>query len=346
MSKVVQKQFIKFHDEVRLSMDDHKDVIDKRDMLISEIRAYLKKMCADEGIPLIRFESFNQGSYAMGTGVKPIKDEHDYDIDSGLLFELGINDYTPIQVKQWVYDALNINGFRSVKWKKSCIRVQYIQQGLPRFHVDFACYSADNNNGRIYLAKGTLSSANEDKKWEESDPKKLRELINNKFRDYEECRQFKREIRYMKRWKDNQFSSKDGKPTGIAITALAYEGFIPSVKNLFTWAGDIDDLKATKNFVNHIISQFNFFWDERILIKLPVSPYNDLFVKMSDLQCKQLKEKLKKLRDDLTKAENETDPHEACKILQKQFGEDFKVPPKEETGQSRKIAAAGTSESA
>lgn len=243
-----------------------------------------------------------------------------------------------------MYDALNSNQFRTVEWKKACIRVQYTEQGLPKFHIDFACYSNANDNGKTYLAKGTPTSASENRKWEETEPKKLRDLINNKLADDEECSQFKREIRDMKRWKDNQFNSVNGKPTGIAFTALAYNGFKSSTKDPFTWGQDINDLKATKDFVNYILGQFG--WDDRIRVSLPVLPGNDLFKKMTDQQCKNLKEKLEKLRDALVEAEQETDPHEACKILRKQFGDDFPVPAKEDTGQSRKKAVAGTSESA
>jgi hypothetical protein len=326
-------------------MDDHRDVIAKRDMLISEIKAYLKKKCEEKGISLIKFESFNQGSYAMGTGVQPIRDEHDYDIDCGLLFEVSKEDYTSIQVKQWVYDALNSNEFRTVEWKKACIRVQYNEQGLPRFHVDFACYSNANEDNKTYLAKGTPTSVAENKKWEISEPKKLRSLVNDKFENNDECSQFKRAIRYMKRWKDEQFSSKNGRATGIALTALAYNGFLPVVKDAFTNTEEIDDLKAVKNFVNYILTKFSW-WDSRIKVELPVPPANDLFVKMTDIQCATLKEKLENLKQVLINAENETDPHEACKILKKQFGDDFPIPEKEETGQNRKKAIAGTSESA
>lgn len=136
MGKVIQEQFIKFHDAIRLDVNDNKDVIKKRDMLIEEIRTAIKKMCEEKGIKLIRFTPFNQGSYAMGTGNKPIYDEDDYDIDCGLLFEIDKDDYTPVEVKKWVFDALNIQ-FRKVEWKKACIRVQYVEEGLPKFHVDF-----------------------------------------------------------------------------------------------------------------------------------------------------------------------------------------------------------------
>ena len=344
MGKIVQKQFVKFHNVIRLDMENLKAVIEKRDMLIEEIREYLEKYCKEKGIKLIRFKVINQGSYAMGTGTKPMYEEDDYDIDAAVLFEISITDYTPIQLKQFVFDALN-SRFRTVEWKKACIRVQYVEEGMPKFHVDFACYADANEDEKIYLAKGTPTSSKENKKWEESDPQKLKRIINEKYEDEAECGQFKREIRYMKRWKDYQFNSVNGKPTGIALTALAYNGFRPYTKDPFSWAESVDDLKAMLEFVKYIINQFNVFTG-CISVTLPVPPGNDLFEKMTDQQCRNFKDLLIKLRDALQDAMNETDPHEACKILRKQFGSDFPVPPKEETGQSRSKAIAGTSESA
>ncbi|MBL7773412.1 MAG: nucleotidyltransferase [Chitinophagaceae bacterium] len=344
MGKVIQEQFIEFHNIIRLDVNDNKEVIKKRDMLIEEIKTAIKKICEEKGIKLVRFTPFNQGSYAMGTGNKPMYDEDDYDIDCGLLFEIDKGDYRPLQIKTWVYDALNTQ-FRTVEWKKACIRVQYVEEGLPKFHVDFACYADANSDGKTYLAKGTPTSTTDNKKWEESKPTKLKDLINNKYSDVDESNQFKRAIRFMKRWKDYQFDSVNGKPTGIALTALAYNGFVPSIKDSFTRAIDINDLKATKDFVDYILNQFSW-WDSRIKVHLPVPPENDLFEKMTDQQCKNLKTKLEKLRDTLEDAENEADPFEACKILRKQFGKDFPVPAKETTGQNRKLAVAGTSESA
>lgn len=336
---------ITFHNNIRLDMTDLKAVIEKRDMLINEVIAFFKRMGEEKKIKEIKVEPFNQGSYAMGTGNKAYHNEHDYDIDCGLLIEVNIKDYTPLQVKQWIFDALDSNQFRKVKWKKACIRVQYTEEGFPKFHVDFACYAKANDDGKTYLAKGTPTSAPENRKWEIAEPKTLRDLINNKFTNDEECSQFKRIIRDTKRWKDKQFSSVNGKPTGIALTALAYHGFVPYTKDRFSSATDVNDLKALVNFVDSILGQFNP-WNGRISVSLPVPPGNDLFAKVTDQQCEEFKKKLESLRNALAEAEQEPDPHEACKILQRQFGDDFPVPTKEATAEVRKKAVAGTSESA
>jgi hypothetical protein len=302
-------------------------------------------MAEKSGKALITFSTFSQGSYDMGTGNKPANPEDDYDIDTGLMFNIKKEDYGPLEVKKWVFDALNKTTFRKVEWKKACIRVQYIEEGFPKFHIDFAVYSAPDSNSdkRTYIAKGKPTISTDQNKWEVSEPKLLKGLIADKFTDSIEKSQFLRMIRYFKRWKDENFTSVNGKPTGIAITSLAYKGFRPFVKDLFTGGEKIDDLKASIEFIKYILNQFGW---SRIGTNLPVPPSNDLFEKMTDDQCKTLKEKLEKFKKVLAAAEAEPDPSEACKMLRKEFGDDFPVPAKETTAQTRRNALVGTSESA
>ena len=347
MSTVIQSQFYKFHDTVKLETIDNQQVIEKREMLIDEIKAFFKKKAEDEGKPLITFSIFNQGSYAMGTGIKPMNDKDDYDIDVALIFNINKDNYTPIEVKKWVHDALDAKQFRKVEWKKPCIRVQYTEDGFPKFHIDFAIYSApeSNTDNKTYLAIGKPTLSKDQNFWEVSEPKKLKDLINGKFTDSLEKSQFIRTIRFYKRWKDNKFDTVYGKPTGIALTALAYNGFTPHTKEYFNGQENINDHKALIEFTKYIINQFSG-WSGRIEVKLPVPPYNDLCEKMTDDQCKTFKERLQKLKQVLEDAYEETDPHEACKMLKKEFGDDFPIPPKEDTGQGRKKAVVGTNESA
>lgn len=347
MSKIVQTQFIKFHEGIKLiDTEDNETLREKRNMLIKEIEAYLKKKSEDEDKALITFSSVNQGSYSMGTGIKPLADQ-DYDIDIALLFIISKDYYTPVEVKKWIYEALSKYP-RTVEYKKPCVRVQYQKDGESTFHVDLACYANANSDNKTYISKGKPTSTNADKEWEISEPKELKSKINGKYSDTSEKQQFKRAIRYLKRWKDFKIKNTvDGKPTGIALSALAYNGFNPEIeKDSFTGEKTENDLYATLNLVKYILDQFDIF--DSISVYLPVPPHNDLFEKMkkNEKQTTKLKEKLKDLHADLVKAKDETDPVEACKILNKQFGDDFPIPPKETTGQKRNLAVVGSTEQA
>jgi len=351
MSKLLQKQFINFHDKIKLNdLEHHKELRDKRDLLLSELRAYIDKKYEDkpdEKKPT--FNWFNQGSYDMGTGIIPI--DGDYDIDVAVEFNFAKEDFGPVEIKELIHEALDKHHKRKVDVMRPCVRVQYYQAGETIYHVDFAVYSGGsyNKTGKTYIAKGKIGSKDEYKIWEVSDPKKLKELVNNRFPDTDECSQFKRIIRYMKRWKDQNFSSTGhAAPRGIALTALAYNLFVPDAsKDSFTGEKRADDLEALLRFVKAILNQFSS-WDGNISVKLPVEPYNDLFAKMaeSDDYIEDFKSKLKSLRDKLESAKSNADPVEACKDLQKVFGEDFPVPPKEETAQKRPPAITKPQEQA
>ncbi len=343
----LQTQFNKYHEKIKLKdTDDNKPLRDKREVLLNELRDFLKKKSEDEDAPKITFTAKNQGSYSMGTGVKPL-DGSDYDIDVMLLFNISKNDYeNPVEVKQWVYDALNKSP-RTVEIKRPCVRVQYREAGEDAYHVDFAIYSNEDSNddGKTYLAKGYPGSSVDKKVWEVANPERLKEIVDSKYTDVDKQQQFKRTIRYMKRWKDIHFSSNgNSAPTGIAITALALKLFKPSIMvDLFSSKKTINDFEALTNFVNAIINHFN---GNNISIELPVEPYNDLFEKMSDNQKKTFKKKLITFKDKLVEANNEPDIVEACPIIRTQLGDDFECPNKEESAEKKDKAFTTSVESA
>ena len=323
----VQTYFNKFHNTIQRSYDEGSILREKRDLLLRDIRDELRRHFQDAGSRIPRFDDFNQGSYAMGTGIAPLPGE-DYDIDVGLVFHIPKEDHSPVKVKQWVHDALQ-SGNRTVKYKRPCVRVQYHRAGEESYHVDLAIYSEGNANwgNQTYLAKGFLDSAPKDQVWEISDPKGLKETFQQKFQHQEGDRnQFRRVIRFLKRWKDFKIRADgNGRPTGIAITACAMNWFqIGTIYNPDTGRSEYNDLKALKNLTQAIIDRFTR--TGRISVNLPVPPSNDLFEKMSDRQMKTFKSRLEMLRDALTQVEWTVDSLTACQLLKEIFGDDFPTP--------------------
>jgi hypothetical protein len=332
MHKDIQKQFIKFHDTIRTGFDDNAKLREKRDLLIEELKAYFKKKSENENTPLIIFHYFNQGSYGMGIGIKPMPEE-DYDIDVALVFHFDKEYISPIEIKEMVKDALS-KGNRTVEIKKPCVRVQYHKDGKESFHVDFAIYSDKeyNDDEKFYLARGTEKDKST-QYWEESDPEELKRQFGDLFKD-DDHKQFIRVIRSLKRWKDNKFSTGTGRPIGISITACAMNWFSPVLeyvdkKNVY------NDCAAIKNLVNSMINNFTYVlnkkgeWVERLIVRLTVLPQNDLFEKMPDGKMADFKKRLVTLRDNLDEAMKKEDLREACLILEDEFGEDFPVPDEE-----------------
>jgi hypothetical protein len=324
----VQKQFNEFHTRIKLDDNDEKAKLrEKRDTLLKALRANL-----GEDVPA--FDSFNQGSYAMHTGVLP--PDGNYDIDVGIVFDCKRDKYPdPVVLKKKVRDALNTHG-RTVVIRRPCVTANYMRGEEVSYHVDLAIY-AKRDDGRLDLAKGKENSASDKRTWEVSDPKELTSLICNAFTDDFELAQYRRCIRYLKRWRNFQFAN-GGAPLSIALTVAAKAWFKPN----FGTSGHPVDLLALLDWVKSMLSHFQ--WDstdegfhERLKIILPVVPGTDLMAWMTKGQMEKFKEKLENLRDALSDAYDEELPEDACKLLNKQFGDDFKVPEKAETA---KVATA------
>lgn len=324
----VQKQFEDFHSLIKLDEDDENAKLrDKRDTLLKALKDNLS---AD--VPA--FESFNQGSYSMHTGVVP--PDGNYDIDVGLIFDCKRDKYLdPVVLKKKVRDALDTNG-RTVAIRRPCVTVNYMRGKEVDYHVDLAVY-VKRDDGVLDLAKGKENSDASKRVWEASDPKELTSLICKVFSKAEDLAQFRRCIRYLKRWRNVRFSA--GAPLSIALTVAAKQHFQPH----FETSGKPGDLIAMVNWVKAMLGAFEYVhtaedgFHFRLKVVLPVTPYCDLMEWMSKAQMETFKTKLENLRDALQEAYDEDLPEDACKLLNREFGNDFKVPAKAET--ARTVAA-------
>ena len=320
----LQKEFIEFHDNIKLD-DENQKLRDKRDILLKKLKNNISEDATS-------YTTFNQGSYAMGTGIYP--EDEDYDIDVGIKFNINKDDYDdPVEPKTWVKDALD-GHTKKVEIRRSCVTVTYQENGESAYHVDFAIYAADNADKKLYIAKGKTYSDEKHRYWEISDPQGLIDEIKGKHSG-DDADQFRRVIRYMKKWKSHNFSSSgDSAPTGIALTILAYDGGY-SVKNTYDWSKGkyvYDDFAALHNLVTNIRSRFSYSWSDeaqqmchKITVYLPVEPYNNLFSKMTDKQMEDFYQKIDQMLGKLNEVKEKTKRSEACIILGELFGEDFPI---------------------
>lgn len=341
----LQKQFEEFNETIKLDYDKNTELAEKRDKLI-------KKLRANSDLP--SFTTINQGSYSMKTGVEPVGDK-DYDIDVGLKFNVNKDEYEPLKLKEMICDTLKNHTHYGSEIKQPCVTVTYKKNGEKGFHVDLVTYSYEDKtdkNSQLYLARGKKYSCDDNKVWEEADPMGLKNAIIDKFED-EDREQYRRIIRYLKRWKNLKMSS-DGniEPPGIGITLLAYEKFQPKYEeDAVSLSRTYNDLEALICLLQEVINMFKFKTIKdnrnlyRIELKLPVTPKTDVFTKMTDIQMTDFKDKIKGLLDDLEIVKNEVEIIEQCKMLKSIFGEDFKVPEKEDTAKKQDYMFAPNSSS-
>ncbi len=329
--------FLDFHKAIKLDdLDENATLRSKRDTLIQNLKDKLPK-----DAPVV-LRSFNQGSYAMGTGTLPL--DGDYDIDVGVVFDSTPEKEAPVGLKKTVRDALS-HPNRTVDIRRSCVTVSYIKGEDIKYHVDLALY-VTGSDGKLRLAKGKENSSEELRFWEDSDPQGLCDAIVNKHKDDDRA-QYRRVIRYLKRWRDFKFSHKG--VFSIALTVAAYHWFSP-YKDWFT--EEYDDLEALKRLLDTMINQWSLCMHEgelvyRLKITLPVTPHGDLLRSLTKIQMGDLKAKLIELRDALSDAKSEPEEAVACKALTKQFGKAFPVPEAEDSKAAKVHASVvGTGSSA
>lgn len=343
----VQKQLEQYDETIRLTrLDENATLVKKRNAVLDKLRDQFSAMRkAGKDVPT--FQHFNQGSYEMGTGIDPEKG--DYDIDVGLDFNAMKDAFpNPVDLKEFVYDALKDHTPLGTSVRRSCVTVKYQVEGEQAYHVDLAVYTCeklDASPRALYLAKGKLHSKPEHRSWERSDPKALTQWVEDRFKDADQERQFLRVVRCLKGWKSHGFSHEGNcAPPGIGLTVAAGLSFAPHVYvDPVSRRVTCDDRRAMRALVDTMISRFAYARStetpgtavERLSVTLPVVPYSDVMAKMTDAQMAVFKQKLVLLRDALDAVGNEVDPVVACEKMVMQFGSRFPVPKKDDTGQSR-----------
>ncbi len=349
----IQKQFEAFHEEIKLGRFDENQILrEKRDIIQGKLSSELSRVFKKYGEKCPAFFFLDQGSYEIGTGIKPL--DCDYDIDQGLYFMVSTSDYPdPVVLKRRVHEALE-GHTQEVRIRQSCVTVFYQQEGEPIYHVDIAVYSDGEKNADSAdrLAKGKEHSTEEYRFWEVSDPQGLSDKILARFDKGTGRDQFRRIVRYLKRWKDENFS-KDGNaaPRGIGLTIITYDYLQATYSDDFDHHAD--DLEALRTLVRATLNRFWYKWDEaeqksvrRLVVTLPVEPGNDLFERMTNCQMEDFEQRLKDLLEALDAAAVEVDPVDACERLQRVFGEAFPVPSQEETAKRHLPAIVSSSSSA
>lgn len=309
----VQGCFERFHDRIRLSEDDDNAKLrEKREIILDTLQRHLSS-----DVP--KFEHFHQGSYAMHTGTVP--PDGDYDIDVGLVFDCVRSKYgDPVALKAVVRNALARN-VRMVSIRRACVTAYYSLGSQSDYHVDLAIY-VKRADGLLDIAKGKEYSRVGHRFWEKSDPKGLTKALSNRFRDGE-LQQYRRCIRYLKRWRDVQFSS--GAPISIALTVAAYRWFKPCHQVV---GGAPNDLLALRRWTRTMLDQFTSITTaegnhRRLCVVLPVEPRVDVLEKMTNIQMARFETALASLHQSLNDAYERTAAEECTYLLAKQFGIDF-----------------------
>ena len=323
----LKKEFEDFYKEIRI--DSETDVlIAKRETLEGEIKDKLPGKLDDHGIKLNKSDirMFDQGSYKYNTTIS--SDVVDRDV--AVMIPLSISDNPdPRKIKGYLREAINISS-RTVEIKEPCVRAVYHEDGKEWLHIDLPLYAKDGED--IYLARGKFTSDNYS--WEEADPDGLNEDLCGKINGNDQLR---RVICYIKKWKNEKYtnSASDHEvPPSIGLTYLACDCFSSQSSG-----GNDYDLLALQKTMENIKNKFSVTVDLKgnvisadISRYLSVKPFTDVFEKMRDSSTSYVLTFYNRLCtavDNLTNAVNVESDHDAGIYVQRVFGTDFVVPPKQ-----------------
>ncbi|MGP9799445.1 nucleotidyltransferase domain-containing protein [Rheinheimera sp. NSM] len=343
----IQTHFNKFDNKIYLTShsEGYKKAKEKDLSIFDDIKIAFK----EAGYPII--DTFMQGSFAVNTAINSL--DGDFDIDRAIVIDSETAPTDPVAPKQIIKNVLVKRNFKEPRIKKPCVTADYQSVNL---HIDYTVYKKEASffGDTHYLAVGKNGSGDNHKSWSESDQKGLIEWIDSVdeyvFGAVIKRKQLKRLIRYIKRWRDVNFSADVKKKIfSIGLTVMIKEQYAP---NSFSSEVD-DDLTALKNTIDSILNAdyITAPWgttEYRVYVRLPKIPKRDIFQHKvnggyadgSDLNVgTQFRNKLLKLQTELQKALDETDEIKQCIILNSVFGDDFEVPARVEE-QSSQVKSA------
>ena len=324
----LQSLFMRFHEAIQLKrFDENAELREKRDRILRRLRENLPSS--------VTFDWFNQGSYAMGTGIKPL--DGDYDIDIGIILNNVVRSSNPYRdrskdkdfktVKGWIYNAIRAHTSQ-VDWRRPCITVYYKEAGEIIYHVDLAVMVRDDQHpAQLYLALGDEHESPSTCEWQLDDRQGFMDAVESKCAG-EDGAQFRRVVRYLKRWKDENFP-KNGHaaPTGLSLTVAAYYSFSPRrTTEYYSGRVSYDDLSATLTVANWIRGRFSQTWAtslgsivHTVSLAFPFAPGDDVFGKMTQQQQEEFYQRLGQLISDLEQAQATGN----AGYLHRIFGDDF-----------------------
>lgn len=338
----MQKQFINFNDKIYLTKfsKEYEKARDKEHSILEEIKVKFR----DNGYPILSAKCFRQGSFSTDTAIKKL--DGDFDVDRAIVIKKNDAPEDPVVCKNAAIEVLVKRGFKNPLIKTPCVTASYVNLKL---HIDYAIYSIDELDN-YYVAIGKKHSLEKNKEWMYSESKELITWINSSFNHtsydvltLEERYQFKRLVRYMKRWRDHRFSSTTNLQYiySIGLVIMIKESFISSIDE----NGLENDLQSLIDTVQYILNRKTYFtpWSQNeynIEVMTPTSPHIDIFRKHGKTVGTIFRNKLQYLLAKLNKANEEESLTKKCIVLEEVFGSDFECPPPSNSNSKKRTSAS------
>lgn len=244
-----------------------------------------------------------QGSYALGTLIKPVDDNDEYDAD----IQIVMNPNPQWQPKDYVLEINrtldgNKNYADKLRLKTRCVTVDYAGD----FHLDVV--PRVTINGKHYVCNRT------DNKFEETDGNGYREWFNEKNRIT--GGNLKRVVRLLKHLRDhkNSFTAKS-----ILLTTLVGNTIRSSDEGTTAVSTVADTLETVLSRMNDYLQQH----PSMPVIKNPVLPSENFNRHWDQRRYTNFRNRVQSYAQTAKQAKAEPSAEKAIKLWQELFGESF-----------------------
>jgi hypothetical protein len=326
-SMSLQQRISLFDDRIRMpGFERDADLRDRRDGVYDRLRKGFLRSFSARRMPVPGFRWFDQGSHALGLGVRGPAGLPDLDV--GVMFQVARGSFDPLEVKSWVAESLAEAGSRVRVRRPNVELLDAPGRADPRMHL--AVYAEDPSDGRMYLALGDPDRGGDGAGWEEADPIGLLAVMRGRHRGAAR-EQFQRVVRMLKWWAGrNGLGPADDGPIGFGLAVAAWTWFRPRFDSAAGEALPRDE-EALRDLVRRLVdvsqgvSRMEGGGLERITrlrCTLPVAPGLDVFASVPDDRMTRLHERLVLLRDELGEVAR-VDDRGAVDRLARVFGPKF-----------------------
>ncbi len=253
----------------------------------SKYKAIALYLNNDEKINTLEPDMYAQGSFALGTIIKPLSDKEEYDID--LVCELkkgSVKNLTQSDLKDLIGDRLKSGRYRDklkdLKGSRRCWTIEYAED--TQLHLDILPAIPDTDSRLLLASNGnslghsaiSITDRETDNfytindNWVKSNPKGYKKWFNEQMLvqlneskrlfaatmkasiedvpDYKVKTPLQRAVQLLKRHRDSTCIDNDDKPISIIITTLSARAY-SNEDNLYDAL--INILEKMPNYINH-----------------------------------------------------------------------------------------------
>ncbi len=293
MAKNNQEFATFLRDEVNLNQSR----LDRLETAVGGVNGYLK-----DNLPGYQTME-RQGSYALGTLIKPVDDNDEYDAD----IQIVMNPNPKWEAKDYVFEinrtlAKNKTYADKLRLKTRCVTVDYAGD----FHLDVV--PRVTKGGKHYVCNRI------DNKLEETDGNGYREWFNEKNRIT--GGNLKRVVRLLKHLRDhkNSFTAKS-----ILLTTLAGGAIKASDEGTVAVSTVADTLETVLSRMNDYLQQH----PNMPKIKNPVLPREDFNRHWDQRKYANFRTRVQSYAQTAKQAKGESSAEKAINLRQKLFGDKF-----------------------